>query len=323
MADAPVTTPATPAATPSANPNSVAAVKAETVKALGLKPTPVAPKADTPATPVADKSLAEIAKLSAKVRELETRDKAVADARETYAKDPKAGLAKFLGIDATAIDGELVKLSAAYFGAAPGTEEKADAKVDLDAKVAALEADKAARDAAAKEADEKAKAEQLTKAQAEARDATFKILEGFATDGQPDFPYSNVNGDAAKSHVVRTANEIAIARKLDLSSMPDDDVVTLLREANGLVEAEYAEQAALYASIVPKAQNGDKVTTKATTTEASAAKAVVDRPNSAPVRTAVGNVAKPATTPIANKTHVSIKEAKDALKKQLASARRN
>jgi hypothetical protein len=315
MADT-VATPAAPAA-PATNP--LVAAKAAAVASISKKPdAPVVPKAET--TPAAPTGIAELAKLSARNRELEALLKdppALKEAREAYAKDPKAGLAKFLGLEAAAVDGELVKLSAAYFGAPDGTPEKAEAKDDLESKVAALEAKAKADEEARKSSEEKAKESEALAHRTAARDATYKILDGFVdADGVPTYPYSAINKEEANGHVVRTANEIAGARKLDLPNMPDEEVVALLREANELVEAEYAEVAAKYASVVPKAKKDGTVTE--TTQKPGPAKV-----NSAPVRTATGNVAKPIATPIANKTHVTIKEAKDALKKQLASARRN
>jgi hypothetical protein len=309
MADAPAAPTSVP---PDPAPNPIAVAKAAAVAAITKKPdAPAAPAASPP-----DKSITEIAKLSAKVRELEKPANELKEARDAYAKDPKAGLAKFLGV--TDVDPELVKLSAAYFGAAPGTEEQAEAKDDLETKVAALEAKAKADEEARKSAEEKAKSEELTAKQAAARDATYKILDGFVdADGVPEFPYSAVNKEEANGHVVRTANEIAAARKMDLAATPDEEVVALLREANALVEAEYAEIASKYAAVVPKSKKD------ATVPKTTEAKPSDDKVTSAPVRTAVGNVARPQAATIANKTHVSIREAKDELKKRLASARRN
>jgi hypothetical protein len=300
-----------PAAPAAPAPNPLVAAKSAALAAITKKPdAPAASKTET--TPAVPAGIAEMAKLSARNRELEALVKdppALKEAREAYAKDPKSGLAKFLGLEAGGVDAELVKLSAAYFGAPDGTTEKAEAKDDLESKVAALEAKAKADEETRKSTEEKAKESEALAHRTAARDATYKILDGFVDEaGVPAYPYSAINKEEANSHVVRTANEIAGARKLDLPTMPDEEVVALLREANELVEAEYAEVAAKYASVVPKAKKDDTVIQ--TTQKSEPAKV-----NSAPVRTAVGNVAKPVASPI--------KEAKDSLKKQLASARRN
>lgn len=309
---------------------TVAQAKADAVKAITK---PVAPPAVAPGPapegkqPVAP--LSDLAKLSASNRELLARVKALEpdagdaaalrEARKLYGEDPRKGLAKFLALDDAS--GELEKLTALFFQAPPGTPEKAEAKNDLETKVAQLEVKAKEDDDRRKAEEEKQKQGELSARQAAARDATFKIIDSFvAEDGEtPLFPYSAKNRDEANQHTVQTAVDIASARKLDLNTASDEEVHALLKEANGLVEAELAEVATTRFAIgVPTAEKPATITPKTNT-----APVVPEKVASVPAKTAsVGtNVARPAVATNQTKPHMSVREAKETLMKQLRSAR--
>jgi hypothetical protein len=320
-------TPSAPAPTPIAAP-TIAQAKAEVIKAISKKETPApqaaqpgpAPEGKQPVAPLAD-----LAKLSAANRELtaklkaleEGKDASLKEARDLYAKDKRAGLAKFLAVDDAS--GELEQLTALYFAAPPGTTEKVEAKNDLETKVAQLEAKQKEDDDNRKAQEEKAKQGELDARKAAARESTLKVIDGFVNeDGTPTFPYSAKNRDEAGQHTIQTAVDIASARKLDLNSMPDDEVGALLREANVLVEEELADIAATrFAINVPTSTEPANITAK-TTPEKEQAKVT-----SVPAKTAsVGtNVARPAVATNQTKPHMSVREAKETLMKQLRSAR--
>lgn len=323
MSDTVAPAPATPTPAP-----TIAQAKADAVKAITK---PAAPPAAAPGPapegkqPVAP--LSDLAKLSASNRELLARVKALEpdagdaaalrEARKLYSEDPRKGLARFLAIEDAS--GELEKLTALFFQAAPGTAEKAEAKNDLETKVAELEAKQKHAEDKLKEEEEKAKSSELESRKAAARESTLKILDGFTSeDGAPLFPLCAKNREEAGQHTIQTAVDIASARKIDLNTATDEEVSELLREASGLVEAELVEVGKRFAIGVPTPQEPDTITPKTNT-----ASVVAEKVAPVPAKTAsVGtNVARPAasTTPV--KPHMSVKEAKETLMKQLRSAR--
>jgi hypothetical protein len=325
MSDTPViATPAAPVAAP-----TIAQAKADAVKAITKAAAPAAanpgpaPEGKQPVAPLSD-----LAKLSASNRELtaklraleETKDASLKEARDLYAKDKRAGLAKFLAIDDAS--GELEQLTALFFQAAPGTPEKVEAKNDLESKVAQLEAKAKEDDDNRKAAEEKAKQGELSARQTAAREATLKTLDGFVLDdGAPAFPLCAKNREEAGQHTIQTAVDLASARKIDLNATPDEEVTALLREAAGLVEAELVEIAKTRFAIgVPKEPEPATITPKTNT-----APVVPEKVASVPAKPAVvgTNVARPTAATTNQKPHMSVKEAKDTLIKQLRSARHN
>ena len=316
----------TPAAAPA---NPVAAAKEQARQALfNAKPkspeSPGAPPEPAAPPPETKPALTDLAKLSAKNREYEAKLKElepqaktaqeIAEARKLYASDRKAGLAKLLGVDS--VDAELEALAAVYFQA-PGGKEEPKAAPSVEETIAEVKArqDKIEQDR--KDAEQKAKDAETAKQREAARDATFKVIDGFVKEGgEPEFPYLAKNKDSANQHVITTAIALAKARNVELQSAPDADVTALLKESAGLVEAELADIAKTRFTLAQPVPS-DTITPKPTTQ-------VVDRASSVPQRTAAGtNVPKPVVSVTTQKTHQSVAEAKEALKKALRSARHN